>query len=222
MIRFEGVEKIYPTTGGLVALKAIDLKLNKDEFVLLMGPTGAGKSTLLKLIYAQERPSRGRVLVLGWDVARLKAKGIAVLRRKLGMIFQDFKLLPDRTVIENVAFGIEVLGLRRPEVARRSIEALSWVGLGHRRNSYPYELSGGEQQKVCLARALAKEPYILLADEPTGNIDRAGAEEVLGLLWQVNRAGTMVVMATHNQELVRPGARVLELRAGQFISDSHA
>lgn len=221
MIQFEGVEKVYPT-GGLAALKGIDLKLNQGEFVLVMGPTGAGKSTLLKLIYAQERPTRGRVVVLGRDVGRLKAKGVAELRRKLGMIFQDFKLLPDRTVIENVAFGLEVLGLRRSEALRRSIAALSRVGLDERCGSYPYELSGGEQQKVCLARALAKEPYILLADEPTGNIDRNGAEEVLMLLWQVNLAGTTVVMATHNQELARPGARVLELRAGQLISDSSA
>jgi cell division transport system ATP-binding protein len=219
MIRFEGVEKVY---SGIIALKGIDLEFQKGEFVLVTGPTGAGKSTLLKLIYAQERPTLGRVLVLGHDVSRLKKKGVALLRRKLGMIFQDFKLLFDRSVYENVAFGLEVLGLSRSEVLRRSNEALSWVGLGHRRSAYPYELSGGEQQKVCLARALAKEPYILLADEPTGNIDQAGAEEVIQLLWQVNRAGTLVVMATHNEALIRFGARVVELKSGEIQTNSSA
>jgi cell division transport system ATP-binding protein len=218
MIQMFHVEKAYP--GDPPTLQDINLRVEKGEFVFLTGPSGAGKSTLLKLVFAAELPTGGQVLVGGHNVGRMQASGIPYLRRNVGVVFQDFKLLPHRTVAQNVAFTLEVLGAPRREVEGKVERMLKRVGLQHKARSFPPRLSGGEQQRVVIARALVNEPTILLADEPTGNLDPALTVDIMDLLRDVNIRGTTVLVATHDQSLLeRYRSRVLRLERGRLVYD---
>jgi len=202
------------------ALKDVTLKVDKGEFVYLTGPSGAGKSTLLKLLYCAERPNRGQILINGRNVTRYGASRIPYLRRNIGIIFQDFKLLNRRTVYENVAFPLEVQGRKRFEVSKKVYQTLKNVGLEHRLNHRPLQLSGGEQQRVAVARALVVDPLILLADEPTGNLDPEVTLDIMELFKAANARGTTIVMATHNRSLIRQfPRRVVSLEAGSLTTD---
>jgi cell division transport system ATP-binding protein len=213
------VFKSYPKGG--FALKDASLHVAKGEFVFLTGHSGAGKSTVLKLIYAEQRPSSGEVRVSGFPIASLTAKEVPRLRRRLGIVFQDFRLLEDRTAEENVAFALEVTGARTDTISNKAIKVLTRVGLAGKARAYPRELSGGEQQRVAIARALVNDPPILLADEPTGNLDERATRGVFQLLQEINAGGTVVVMATHDLELIRRvNYRTLELRGGALVYDS--
>ncbi len=200
MVQFFNVDLDY---GNNRILSHVTFQIKKGEFVYLIGPTGAGKSSVLKLIYFDEFPDAGTVIVNKYSSAKIKIKEIPQIRRKLGVIFQDFKLLHDRNVFDNVAFALRVTGQKSSVIKKRVLPILTEVGLGHRRNHYPRELSGGEQQRVAIARALINEPFILLADEPTGNLDPQSAIEVLEILETINKRGTAVLMATHNYSLIR-------------------
>ncbi len=204
------------------ALDGVNLRIPKGDFVFLTGPSGAGKSTLLKLFYAALRPTRGQVVIDGKNVNRLPEGQIPYLRRMVGVVFQDFKLLPNRTVQENVAITLEVLGWGQKDIGKRVYHTLKQMGLEHKMNSTPLRLSGGEQQRVALARALVNEPRILLADEPTGNLDDANKEQILNLLKEANIRGTTVVVATHDRRLIDTShRRVIVLDKGQIVEDSH-
>lgn len=219
MIKLSHVSKAFPN-GGL-ALKDVSFQIAKGEFAFLTGHSGAGKSTALKLMYAEERPTAGEVRVSGFDIAQLSRREIPVLRRRLGVVFQDFRLLEDRTAEENVAFALEVTGTRRANVAPRVMRVLTQVGLAAKASSLPRELSGGEQQRVAIARALVNAPVVLLADEPTGNLDERATRGVFQLLRDINAGGTAVVMATHDLDLVRSAPyRVIELQDGALVYDS--
>ncbi len=218
LIELEGVSKVYP--GGRVALHDVSLSVEEGEFVFLVGPTGAGKSTLLRLLYREELPTRGRVRVAGWEVHRLKPRAVPLLRRQLGVVFQDFKLLNDRTVYENVAFALRVVGTPPEWVPGRVRGALELVGLVDRQDAFPRQLSGGEQQRVSIARALANRPRILLADEPTGNLDPETSWEIVKLLSRINLRGTTVLMTTHNKTVVDIlRRRVVEVQDGRVVRD---
>jgi cell division transport system ATP-binding protein len=218
MIQMFHVEKAYP--GDPPTLQDINLRVEKGEFVFLTGPSGAGKTTLLKLVFAAELPTGGQVLVGGHNVGRIRASGIPYLRRNVGVVFQDFKLLPHRTVAQNVAFTLEVLGSPRREVEEKVARMLKRVGLQHKAASFPPRLSGGEQQRVVIARALVNEPTILLADEPTGNLDPALTVDIMDLLRDVNIRGTTVLVATHDHSLLeRYRTRVLRLERGRLVYD---
>lgn len=184
-------------------LNDISLQITKGEFVYLIGKTGAGKTTLMRLIYMDLFPDRGNVIVDRYSSSTIRRKEIPFLRRKVGVVFQDFKLLPDRSVFDNVAFALQVIGAPRRTIRARALSALSRVGLNHKRYQMPHHLSGGEQQRAAIARALVNEPFILLADEPTGNLDPQVSTEILALLESINRSGTAVLMATHNYGLIR-------------------
>ncbi|MGQ0647886.1 MAG: cell division ATP-binding protein FtsE [Gemmatimonadaceae bacterium] len=219
MIRFANVFKEYPRTG--VALSDVSFAVNKGEFVFLTGPSGAGKSSILKLIYMDELPSRGDVWVSGTRSKGVKRREIALLRRRLGVVFQDFRLLEDRTVEANIAFALEVIGTAPEKIRSKVSRLLSQIGLASKATNFPRELSGGEQQRVAIARALANDPFVLVADEPTGNLDDRATRGVFQLLRDINAAGTAVIMATHNLELVkRSECRVLEVNRGQVVYDS--
>ena len=220
MIRFTSVHKDYPRSG--TALKDVSFRVAKGELVFLTGHSGAGKSTLLRLMQMAEFPSAGEVRVAGFSSATIKRREIPFLRRKMGVVFQDFRLLRDRTAEENVAFALEVTGTRRSAIGQRVNRVLTQVGLSHKAQSYPDELSGGERQRVAVARALANEPLVLLADEPTGNLDEWAARGVFELFREINAMGMTVLMATHDLDLVRahPQYRVLELAHGQVVYDS--
>ncbi len=214
MIQTFHVTKVYDR-GDRPALKDLSLNVQKGEFVFLTGPSGAGKSTLLKLLFVAERPTRGQILVNGRNVATLKPRQIPLLRRQVGVIFQDFKLINNRTVHENVAYALHVVGVPEKEIRRRVYQVLKGVGLYHKAHVMPPKLSGGEQQRVSIARALVNDPVLLLADEPTGNLDHAITEEIMALLERANARGTTVVVATHNQELLkRYQKRVVHLENG--------
>ncbi len=218
ILSLEHIGKVYG--GRWVALSDVSFTLEEGEFVFLVGPSGAGKSTLIKLILAQERPDTGKIEFAGFDSTRLTEEEIPLMRRKLGVIFQDFKLLPDMTAWDNVAFALRVCGYPRKATKMRTDELLSQVGLLHRSKAYPQELSGGECQRVAIARALVHSPLLLLADEPTGNLDPNATEEIMELLLTINRQGTAIIMATHDIELVERFAfRVLELSDGVLIGD---
>jgi cell division transport system ATP-binding protein len=190
----------------------------KGEFVFLTGPSGAGKSTFLRLLLLQEQPSEGEIFVNGHNLAALSRGEIQEYRRGIGFIFQDFKLIPTRTVLENVSFVPEVLGVPAAQQKRRAFQVLKWVGLQHRMNALPHDLSGGEQQRVAIARALASEPVLLLADEPTGNLDPDLSLEIMNLLREVNAGGTTVLVATHDRELIRlVGRRTITLDGGRVV-----
>jgi len=218
MIRFEDVNKVYK--GDVVALRDIFVEINKGEFVFLVGPSGSGKSTFLKLLLREEVATSGRVLVAGRDIGRLGSWKVPSLRRNIGCVFQDFKLLPSKTVYENVAFALEVIGRPRHIVRTQVPQILDLVGLSRKAENFPNELSGGEQQRVSIARAFVNRPLILLADEPTGNLDPATTVGIMRLLDRINRTGTTVVMATHDQRIVDAmRRRVLELDHGSVVRD---
>ena len=219
MIKFTNVFKAFPK-GGL-ALKDVSFHVGKGEFAFLTGHSGAGKSTVMKLIYAEERPTAGDIRVSGYSVNEMRPREVPLLRRKLGIVFQDFRLLEDRTAEENVAFTLEVTGARSSTIAARVMRVLTQVGLAAKAQAYPRELSGGEQQRVAIARALVNEPTVLLADEPTGNLDERATRGVFQLLRDINASGTAVVMATHDLDLVRQAPyRVIELQEGALVYDS--
>jgi cell division transport system ATP-binding protein len=219
VIRFHNVFKSFPN--GALALKDVSFHVSKGEFVFLTGHSGAGKSTILKLLFGEQRPSQGDVRVSGFSVSELRQHEVPKLRRRLGVVFQDFRLLEDRTAAENVAFALEVTGARRDTIPARTMRVLTQVGLGAKSRAYPRELSGGEQQRVAIARALVNDPTILLADEPTGNLDERATRGVFQLLREINAGGTVVVMATHDLDLVRQtNYRNIELREGAIAYDS--
>jgi len=205
--------------GNSESLKRVNITVRSGEFVFLVGPSGAGKSSVLKLIYLAERPTGGQVVVGKFSAAQISRRDIPYLRRQLGIVFQDFKLLEDRNVYDNVAFALQVTGAKTREIKRSVLRTLGSVGLSHKRYKMPHELSGGEQQRVAIARALVNEPFILLADEPTGNLDPATAAGIMGLLEKINERGTAVLMATHNYVLVeRAGKRVVRIEGGTTLN----
>lgn len=219
MISLRGVSKRYPT--GMLALDHVDLEIKKGEFVFIVGQSGAGKSTLIKLLYKEEDPTSGQVIVGGKDLTKMRRREIPYLRRKIGVVFQDFKLLPDRTVAENVAFALLVTGYTGRDPVKSVMQVLSLVGLKERQNAYPSQLSGGEQQRVAIARALVRNPDILIADEPSGNLDPDTSIEIFKLIERANMFGTTVVVATHARHIVDSmRKRVIELRKGTVVRDA--
>jgi cell division transport system ATP-binding protein len=218
VIRFENVSKTYKN--GTPALKDISLDIDKGEFVFLVGSSGSGKTTFLRLLLREEYPDQGRILEAGRDIGDLPKWRVPYLRRNIGCVFQDFRLLPNKTVFENVAFALEVIGRPRSTVDSQVPQILDLVGLSEKSKNLPHELSGGEQQRVAVARAFVNRPLILLADEPTGNLDPTNSESIMALLERINRTGTTVVMATHDKALVdRMRRRVIELDKGEMIRD---
>ncbi|MFI5235198.1 MAG: cell division ATP-binding protein FtsE [Gemmatimonadales bacterium] len=219
MIQFSGVFKAYPK--GHFGLRDVSLRVHRGEFVFLTGHSGAGKSTVLRLMFAEQRPSEGEVRVSGFNIGELSQSEIPKLRRRLGIVFQDFRLLDDRSAAENVAFALEVTGAKRDTIPGRVMRVLTQVGLAAKAQAYPRELSGGEQQRVAIARALVNDPAILLADEPTGNLDERATRGVFQLLRDINAGGTCVVMATHDLDLVKSTPyRTIEMREGTVVYDS--
>ena len=218
MIRFQNVSKTYPN--GTVALRDVSLEVEKGEFVFVVGSSGSGKSTFLKLMLREELPDRGTIIEAGRDIAALPRWKVPYLRRNIGCVFQDFRLLPSKTVFENVAFALECIGRPQKVVESQVPQVLELVGLAEKAKNLPTELSGGEQQRVAVARAFVNRPLILLADEPTGNLDPANSEGIMALLDRINRTGTTVVMATHDKALVdRMRRRVIELDHGHLVRD---
>lgn len=222
MIELISVSKTYPRTG--LALRNVTLHVRKAEFIFLTGHSGAGKSTILRLLQMAELPTQGEVRVAGTSSTGLRRKEIPALRRKMGVVFQDFRLLANRTAEENIAFALEVTGAKRTTIRPRVARLLAQVGLAARGQALPEELSGGERQRVAIARALANEPLILLADEPTGNLDEAASEGIFELFQEINASGMTVVMASHDLDLIRrhPTYRVVELANGEMVFDSAA
>jgi cell division transport system ATP-binding protein len=216
VIETHHLSKVY--SRGLYALRDLTLTIDKAEFVFLTGPSGAGKSTFLRLLLLQERPSEGEVFVNGQNLATLNRREIQEYRRGIGFIFQDFKLIPSRTVLENISFVPEVLGVPAAQQRRRAFQVLKWVGLQHRMNAYPQDLSGGEQQRIAIARALVNDPVLVIADEPTGNLDPDLSLEIMNLLREINAGGTTVLVATHDRELIRlVGRRTITLDQGKIV-----
>ena len=219
MIRFTHVFKEFPRTG--LALQDVSFHVGKGEFVFLTGPSGAGKSTILKLIFLEERPSKGEVKVSGVSSVTIRGRDVPRLRRKMGVVFQDFRLLEDRTVEANVAFALEVTGTPQAAIGPKVSRLLGQVGLAAKATSLPRELSGGEQQRVAIARALANDPVVLIADEPTGNLDERATRGIFQLLRDINASGTAVIMATHDLELIRRAeCRTIEMNHGAIVFDS--
>src|SRR5664280_1710731 len=218
MITFQNVTKTYK--GSTVALNDCSIEIDKGEFVFLVGPSGSGKTTFIRLLLREEMPDSGRIWEAGKEIGHLAKWRIPYLRRNIGCVFQDFRLLPNKTVFENVAFALEVIGRPRTTVDSQVPQILDLVGLSDKSKSLPGELSGGEQQRVAVARAFVNRPLILLADEPTGNLDPSNSESIMALLERINRTGTTVVMATHDKTLVdRMRRRVVELDRGEMIRD---
>lgn len=218
MIRLEEVTKRYPN--GHHGLVSVSLTVHRGEFVFLVGPSGAGKSTLIRLLYGEEKASSGDVVVDHFRLGMLKMRQLPRLRRQLGIVFQDVKLLPTRTVSQNVAFAMEVVGASRKDITKRVPQVLELVGLSRRRDNYPNQLSGGEQQRVGIARALVNHPSYVLADEPTGNLDPETAADIMKVFQEINRRGATVVMATHAKELVNQlHKRVVAIEAGKIVRD---
>jgi cell division transport system ATP-binding protein len=219
MIQLFNVCKSYQKDSA--ALNNLCVKIPKGDFVYITGPSGAGKSTLLKLLYGAEKPSRGQILINGQNITRMSYSRIPLLRRRLGIVFQDFKLLNSRTLFENVAFPLEVQGKKRYEISSKVYQALKHVGLHGKIHNYPLQLSGGEQQRVAIARALVVDPLILLADEPTGNLDFDVTVDIMELFKGANARGTTVLLATHDREMIRRfPRRVISLEDGRLVSDS--
>ena len=216
VIETHHLSKLY--SRGLYALRDLSLTIDKGEFAFLTGPSGAGKSTLLRLLLLQERPTEGDVFVNGQNLATLNKREVQEYRRGIGFVFQDFKLIPTRTVLENISFVPEVLGVPVPQQRRRAHQVLKWVGLQHRMTAYPLDLSGGEQQRIAIARALVNDPVLLIADEPTGNLDPDLSLEIMNLLREINAGGTTVLVATHDRELIRlVGRRTITLDQGRIV-----
>ena len=219
MISFDHVTKIYEDNKA-VALRDVSFTVEKGEFVFLVGHSGSGKSSMIRMMLCEERPTEGTVIVNGTNIGKLKHEEIPFLRRNLGVVFQDFRLLPARTVYDNVAFAMQVVGAPRRQIRRRVPEVLSLVNLAHKAKAYPGQLSGGEQQRVSMARALANNPSVLIADEPTGNLDTERAAEIMTILENINRRGTTIVMATHAEKIVNDmQKRVITLDHGEIIRD---
>lgn len=217
-IKFKNVEKTYKN--GVNAVYDMNLDIKKGEFVFVIGASGSGKSTLIKMLYREERPTKGEIFVGGVNVAKVKNNKVYKLRRKIGIVFQDYKLLPKLTVYENVAFALEIYGLPTNEVKRKVLKALDLVGLKQRTKSYPNQLSGGEQQRVAIARAIVNSPKLLICDEPTGNLDPDTSLEVMKVIEKINDLGTTVVMATHDREMVnKMKKRVVLLDKGKLVKD---
>ena len=219
MIETSHLSKLYKR--GVYALRDLSLTIDKGEFIFLTGPSGAGKSTFLRLLLREELPSEGDLKVLGRDLRALRPAQVQAFRRGVGFVFQDFRLIPRFSVFQNVAFVMRVLGLPLATQQRKTFQVLKWVGLQHRMNSFPEELSGGEQQRVAIARALVNDPQLVLADEPTGNLDPDLSLEIMNLFREVNARGTTVVVATHDRELIRRvGRRSITLEAGRVVEVS--
>ncbi len=219
VIRLEHVSKVYPTSTR-PALADVDVEIEKGEFVFLVGSSGSGKSTFLRLLLKEEAPSTGKVHVAGRDLGRLSSWKVPALRRSIGTVFQDFRLLPNKTVFQNVAFALEVIGANRSRITRVVPEVLALVGLEGKEDRLPDALSGGEQQRVAIARAFVNRPMILIADEPTGNLDPATSVGIMKLLDRINRTGTTIIMATHDDDIVdQMRKRVVELEGGRLVRD---
>lgn len=219
MIEFRNVNKTYST--GTQAVKEANFKIEKGEFVFLVGTSGSGKSTLIKMILKEETPTSGKILINGKDITNIKQTKIPYLRRSMGVVFQDFRLLPDKTVYENVAFAMYVVNATKKQIRRQVPIILSLVGLSKKAKMYPNELSGGEQQRVALARALVNNPSMLIADEPTGNLDPDTAWDIMNLINEINMRGTTIVVATHAKDIVdQMKKRVIHIEKGEIIKDS--
>lgn len=217
LIEFKNVSKSYPKRN---AVKDINLTINEGEFVSLVGQSGVGKTTLIKMLTKQEMPSTGTVYVAGRNLADLRDNEVPFYRRKIGVVFQDFKLLPQKTVWENVSFALEVCGLPTADINRRTEKVIDLVNMGRRKSAYPHELSGGERQRAAIARGLIHLPKLLIADEPTGNLDPVNTWEIIELLYRINQKGTTVILATHNRQVVdRIQKRVILMKSGKVISD---
>jgi len=218
IVELRRATKVYP--GGTVALERVSLRVDRGEFVFLVGPTGCGKSTLIKLLIRELKPTEGEVLIAGRDISTLPEKKIPQLRRRIGTVFQDYKLLPSRNVYDNVAYALQVIGAPRAEIKRKVPDALRLVGLADKVRSFPDQLSGGEQQRLSVARAFVNHPPLLLADEPTGNLDPATSVGIMQVLYRINRTGTTVVVVTHDREMVdKMKRRVIGLESGRVVRD---
>ena len=219
IIEFRGVSKTYQT--GTHALEDVNIKINNGEFVFVVGSSGAGKSTFMKLIMREEKANTGKIVVNGFDLTNMKRKDVPMLRRTMGIVFQDFRLIPTMNVFENVAFAMHVVGADGRDIRKEVSKALAKVGLGHKARSMPNQLSGGEQQRVGLARALVNSPDLIIADEPTGNVDPNMSYEIVSLLTEINKRGTTILMVTHDHNLVRDfHHRVIMLDSGKIVADN--
>lgn len=218
MIEMQDVWKTYPD--GSHALKGISVKVDRNEFVYVVGPSGAGKSTFMKLIYREERPTKGSIFVNGFNLEKLKQRKIPFIRRNIGVIFQDFRLLPKLTVYENIAFAMEVIEAPKKLIKKRTLEVLDLVRLKDKAQSLPTQLSGGEQQRIAIARAIVNNPSVIIADEPTGNLDPETSWDIMKLMEEINFRGTTIIMATHNKEIVNTmRKRVLAIESGRIVRD---
>ncbi len=219
LVQFYNVSKVY--SNGVKALSDVSLKVDRGEFIFLMGSSGAGKSTLVKMLFREEVPTRGQIFVASRSIVRMKRSEVPQLRRNMGIVFQDFKLLENKTISENIAFAMKVVGAKPKDIKPRVKEVIQMVGLKGKEDSFPGQVSGGEQQRVGIARAIVNRPLLLIADEPSGNLDMDTAREIMDLLYDINHKGTTVVMATHAWELVRQARkRVITLEAGRILSDT--
>ena len=218
MLIMSDVSKVYP--GGSVALQDVNVHIEPGEFVFVVGPSGAGKSTFIKMLFREVLPTTGSIFVNGMDILSLSPKEIPFMRRQLGIIFQDYRLLPDRTVYENVAFAMQVIEAPHRKIKRQVMNMLDLVGLRHRANAYPNELSGGEQQRIAIARAIVNDPVFVIADEPTSNLDPETSWDIMEIFKEINETGTTIVMATHDKEVVDAmGKRVIAIEHGRIVRD---
>ena len=218
MLIMNDVSKVYP--GGSVALQDVNVHIEPGEFVFVVGPSGAGKSTFIKMLFREVLPTTGSIFVNGMDILALSPTEIPFMRRQLGIIFQDYRLLPDRTVFENVAFAMQVIEAPHRKIRRQVNNVLDLVGLRHRSNAYPNELSGGEQQRIAIARAIVNDPVFVIADEPTGNLDPETSWDIMEIFKEINSAGTTIVMATHDKDVVDAmGKRVIAIEQGRIVRD---
>lgn len=217
MITFHGISKVYDNHS---AVRDINIQVNKGEMAFVTGQSGAGKTTLLKMIYLAERPDSGNIIVAGYNTTTITEKGIPLLRRNIGVVFQDFKLLSNKTVYDNIALALRIRGMTEYEIKEKVMNALKLVNLRHKAESYPLTLSGGEQQRITISRAIVGEPTVLLADEPTGNLDDENAKNIMNIFREINAKGTTILIATHNQSLFRnTGLRVFRLREGELVGE---
>ena len=217
-IDIKNVQKTYKT--GVTAIHDMNLQINKGEFVFIIGSTGCGKSTLIKMLYREEKPNKGSIKIGGIDVSKLKNRKVYKIRRKIAVVFQDFKLLNKSTVYENVAFALEIFGLPNSEIHSKVLKALELVGLKSKAKNYPNQLSGGEQQRVAIARAIVNEPKLLICDEPTGNLDESTSMEIMKVLEEINKMGTTIIMVTHDTDIVnKMKKRVILLDSGRIVKD---